>query len=261
MTTEEAALREAVAAAMESCEASSGGAHVRELTFEGHAVRVREVSLGHGVGAKLWKAAVMLSWELVRNPSWCEGRRTLEIGAGVGLCGLLAARLGATRVVLTDFEHPLLDSLCAAVEDNGLGGVAEVAKLDWIREAEEAAAAAEQESGRRASENENDASSASATGRGWGTLGSGETFDFVFGSDLLYERTHAEVLPAVVKRRLAPGGRCRIVGAVRDRALLDALQANVRAVGLEVFEHHLDDNHGDDWYEDGYAALGITHAS
>lgn len=30
-------------------------------------------------------------------------------------CGLLAAKLGAKEVVLTDFEHPLLDSLCKAV--------------------------------------------------------------------------------------------------------------------------------------------------
>ena len=48
--------------------------------------------------ARLWKAAIMLSWELVRNPAWCAGARALELGAGVGLCGVLAAKLGAAQV-------------------------------------------------------------------------------------------------------------------------------------------------------------------
>ena len=101
-----------------------------------------------------------------------------------------------------------------------------------------------------------------AGGRCWGTLTPDETFDFVFGSDLLYEAAHAEVLPKVIGRRLArPGGRCRIVGAVRNRAMLDTLRANLEKEGLRAIEEHLDDNHGDDWYEDGYAALEISHAS
>jgi len=35
---------------------------------------------------------------------------------------------------------------------------------------------------------------------------------FMMGSDLLYEAHHAAVLPAVIRRRLAAGGRCRVVG-------------------------------------------------
>ena len=131
MTTEDGSLRTAVEAAIAACAMSSGGEHVRELTFDARRVTIREISLGHGVGARLWKAAIMLSWELTRNPSWCGAEtRALEIGAGVGLCGLLAAKMGVKEVVLTDFEHPLLDNLCKAVEDNGVGNVARVAKLD-----------------------------------------------------------------------------------------------------------------------------------
>lgn len=35
--------------------------------------------------------------ELVVTPSLVRGRSVLEIGAGVGLCGLLAAKLGASE--------------------------------------------------------------------------------------------------------------------------------------------------------------------
>jgi hypothetical protein len=141
------------------------------------------------------------------------------------------------------------------VEDNELASVARVAKLDWIEEAAEAEG--------KGTQHAKGATEGGGTGGGgdccWGSLSPADTFDFVFGSDLLYEALHAEALPKVIKRRLAPNGRCRIVGAVRNRSMLDTLQANLKKEGLDVTEHHLDDNHGDDWYEDGYAALEITH--
>ena len=59
------------------------------------------------------------------------------------------------------------------------------------------------------------------------------------GSDLLYESQHAAVLPKVIKIRPAPGGRCHVLVAVRNRELFDTLVANLRSEGLEVQEHHL----------------------
>ncbi len=101
--------------------------------------------------------------------------RVLELGSGLGVCGLLAARLcrarsssdaeaflqeeaadgkgGAGRasgvpltdgwhdavtqtgVTLTDLVPAVLDNLAAAVAANGLGGTARVAALDWARDA------------------------------------------------------------------------------------------------------------------------------
>lgn len=201
------------------------------------------------------------------NSSRCADVRCSSLEAGVGLCGLLAAKLGAKEVVLTDFEHPLLVSLCEAVDDNRLGSVARVAKLDWLEEAAEAevqsavtAGAAGVVEGAKTGAGEGPGSAEAGTrdatsptacggggGGGWASLAPGETFDFVFGSDLLYEALHAEALPKVVKRRLAPSGRCRIVGAVRNRALLDTLCANLEKEGFDVTEQHLDNNHGEEY--------------
>ena len=54
ITTEDASLKTAVESAAAACAAASGGEHVRELTFDAHKVTIREISLGHGVGARLW---------------------------------------------------------------------------------------------------------------------------------------------------------------------------------------------------------------
>ncbi|CAM9875264.1 unnamed protein product, partial [Ectocarpus sp. 6 AP-2014] len=45
------------------------------------------------VGFVMWPAAIILSRLLCQNPSLVRGRRVLEIGAGLGLAGLVAARI------------------------------------------------------------------------------------------------------------------------------------------------------------------------
>ena len=180
---------------------------------------VREIALGAGVGAKVWRAAIMLSEELAANPGWCEGKRCLEIGAGVGLCGLLASRLGASSVALTDFEHPLLDSLVVAVDRNRellesvnnatlTSTTTTVRRLDWIEDSErgESKTDADAENVKKKKPNGNE-ERLGPTSRGWIEMDDEATFDFIFGSDLLYEDVHARTLPGVVKRRMSVAGR------------------------------------------------------
>ena len=265
-----ASLRDALEAARAACADASGVvASVRELAFGLSAppssdrgsrnddvvrVRVRELALGRGVGAKLWRAASMLSDVLFADPAFVRGQSVLELGAGVGLCGLLAAKLGAKTVALTDFEPALLDSLALAARDNRAPGDAEtrVVRCDWREERQRAEAGTED-----ADAADDDELAAAAARGGWlPSLRAGETFDRVVGSDLVYERAHAEALPFVLRARLAkPNGVATLVGAVRDRALLDTLVAGADALGLDVAESRAAENKNDDWYEGGYVEL------
>lgn len=84
-------------------------------------------------GSWLWDSALLLShWMATqgRVEFDFEGKMVIELGAGTGLPGLMAARLGASRVILTDVE-PLLPGLEKNVEANGLGNRAEVSRLVW----------------------------------------------------------------------------------------------------------------------------------
>lgn len=62
-------------------------------------------------GMLLWASAHALALRLAEEPSLVAGKRVLELGAGVGYVGLVAAHLGAAEVVQTDY-HPDCLELC-----------------------------------------------------------------------------------------------------------------------------------------------------
>jgi hypothetical protein len=69
-----------------------------------------------GLGWRVWGAALVLARELCSAPRSllaAERLSVLELGAGCGLCGLLASQLGAHEVVLTDALPALIDTLAA----------------------------------------------------------------------------------------------------------------------------------------------------
>lgn len=97
-------------------------------------VRVRTVPLcvrrqasQEDVGAALWPCALPMARWLVAHRAWLSGRSVLELGSGVGLCGIVAAVFAAgcpaARVVLSDFSPSTLDALTYNVKLNeGRGG-------------------------------------------------------------------------------------------------------------------------------------------
>ena len=59
------------------------------------------------VGGTVWPAAATLCTWMRAHAEDVEGASVLELGSGTGACGLYAAALGASRVVLTDGREGL----------------------------------------------------------------------------------------------------------------------------------------------------------
>ena len=186
-------------------------------------VSILETKLSNGVGGKLWKAALLLAEQLddigeEGEPKDDDGviidvkdKTVLELGAGVGLVGFAAAKLGAKEVVLSDFEAPLLEALTESVEMNRSEKTTKVRWLDWRADGASNTEKTEPPDAFLALEKE-------------------DTYDIILGSDCLYESHHATLLPKVISKRLSssPNSRCRLLGAVRNREMLDQLIENFR---------------------------------
>ncbi|EMG37953.1 Putative methyltransferase [Desulfocurvibacter africanus PCS] len=81
--------------------------------------------------AKIWRSSFLLSYFVQRLPA--EGRSMLEIGAGVGLCGLFAAKHGFD-VTLTDIHPDALLFMRINILKNGLQERARVASADFTQD-------------------------------------------------------------------------------------------------------------------------------
>ena len=68
------------------------------------------------IGLDVWPASVALCDFLVQHASLVCGASALELGAGAGLPGLLAAKLGALAVRFTDYEEQVRPS-CSELEE------------------------------------------------------------------------------------------------------------------------------------------------
>jgi predicted nicotinamide N-methyase len=142
--------------------------------------------------AIVWPSAPALAAAVARAGR-LDGRRVLEVGCGLGLPGVAAARAGA-EVLLTDAAPEATVFAAENLARNGAAG--EVGVLDLHAPAEALLA------------------------RG--------PWDLVLGADVVYHRGHVAPLVALLPRLLAPGGEAWItdpgrpgeeglLGAARDR--------------------------------------------
>eukprot|EP00904_Undaria_pinnatifida_P005607 jgi/Undpi1/2176/HiC_scaffold_12.g05562.m1 len=135
----------------------------------------REWTLEHG-GHTIWRCTSSLSSYLVAS-NVAKGRRVLELGAGMGVCGLIANKTGASAVVLTDGDSSAVKYLNDNIRAN-VGSAGE-SKMDESKTEME----------------EGDNRPVHAQVLRWGDTGAVKElmevletghFDLVLGSDLIY---------------------------------------------------------------------------
>lgn len=140
-------------------------------------------------GIVLWPAAIALAHDIAARRM--EGARVLELGAGTGLPGIVAAALGA-HVVQTDRQEVALHVCKMNAERNGITSKIEHRAADW---------------------------------REWDDRAQ---YDYVLGSDIIYAESMHPFLRPIFETNLAPGGRVIVSDPFRREsfALLEAMEAD-----------------------------------
>lgn len=145
-------------------------------------------------GVVLWPAAIALAHEIATRADEFRGRRVLELGAGTGLPGIVAASLGAT-VVQTD-RHELALAVCRRNGERNRAAGVEYRLAEWAEWADPA------------------------------------RYDLVIGSDIIYAESLHPLVRRVLDASLAPGGRVLIADPFREAGL--KLMTELEAAGWRV---------------------------
>lgn len=147
-------------------------------------------------GVMLWPASIALAHDVIARGEQLAGKRVLELGAGTGMPGIVAASLGA-QVLQIDCNDVALHVCQLNKQHNRVESVE-------VRAAE------------------------------WETFHSGAQFDLILGSDVLYVTTMHDRLRAICDAHLAPGGTVLFSDPLRSQSLpmLEAMEANGWRVSL-----------------------------
>ncbi len=132
-------------------------------------------------GFLLWEASIGLARTLMQHPDLVAGKRVLELGAGVGVPGLVAQSLGA-HVAQTDHQPHALWLAQVNAWQNGIEGITTF-EADWQQ---------------------------------WTHRG---RYDVLLGADIMYERSMHPHLEDVFSRALAPNGKILLADPGRQQAL------------------------------------------
>ena len=156
--------------------------------------------------ARPWPAGAALAASLITDPRRVAGLSVVDMGAGLGVAGLGAARAGAAAVLVTDRDDLALQCAAASARACGLPpGIVTTATLDWGDAHALTAAAA----------------------------------DVVLAADVLYEAGAAEPVARALTRLVMPGGvalvadpamrapaiRAAFAAALGDRLVLESWRA------------------------------------
>jgi len=166
---------------------------------QGGGVRGVGADDGRVTGALLWDSAVLLAAYLVsRSANALANRRCIELGAGLGLVGLVAASLGC-HATLTDRDE-VLPLLIHGVAANGLGSNTHVAALEWGVDLDSAAQRL------------------------------GAPFDLILMSDVVYEASLATVLVDTIAALAGSGSEVLFAqdAAFGRRVAFEAFEASAR---------------------------------
>jgi methyltransferase-like protein 23 len=155
-------------------------------------------------GVMLWPASIALAHDVLSRADQLREKRVLELGAGTGMPGIVAASLGAQVLQIDRSEAAL--HVCAMNKERNAVSSIEVQAAEWE------------------------------------TFHSDQPFDLILGSDVLYVTNMHDRLREICDRYLAPGGTVLFSDPFRSQSLpmLEQMEASGWRVSLAKWSIHVE---------------------
>lgn len=147
---------------------------------EQHFLRELRETLPYGV--TLWASAIALAHDIASREASFLGKRVLELGAGTGLPGIVAASCGAAQVVQTDRYESVMNVCARNIKLNAALSI-EQRLVDWTNWSDTA------------------------------------QYDWIIGSDILYAEEVHPHLRRIFESNLAPGGKVLLSDPFREPSI------------------------------------------
>jgi predicted nicotinamide N-methyase len=149
--------------------------------------------------SKIWEASLLLASKVAERKVR-RGERLIELGAGLGVTGLVAAAFGHD-ITITEYDSNALAFLEANRAQNKCPA-ARIHRLDWNHP------------------------------------GLDERFDVILGSELIYKEEDFTAMRTLLGTLIRPGGEILLAGEIRqtNKAFLDCMQSEFR---IQVAKHTL----------------------
>jgi len=88
------------------------------------------------VSRVVWPSAEAMCEYFVQHPELVKDKTVLELGSGTGLCGLVVSKLGASKVVMTDYNDEAISIIDINIDRNSQRSSCSAFKLSWGDEAQ-----------------------------------------------------------------------------------------------------------------------------
>lgn len=147
-------------------------------------------------GYLLWESSIVMAMQLAQAAPEVAGKRVLELGAGVGLPGLVAQSLGA-QVWQTDLLPGALALAAHNAQQNQIPGIEHFC-ADWLQWRHNA------------------------------------RYDLILGSEITYEEALHYYLERILHRNLAPGGMVWLTDPGRPQSLTFVTQLEEHGWQVEL---------------------------
>jgi len=211
-------------------------------------LRVRQVtdrqSAQEDVGFVMWPSAVVLASWLLDHEELIFGKNVLEIGAGCGLTGLVAARIAAgavsmstststhSKIILSDFNRKVLMNIDRNIALNDLGDVAEPTHLDFYLQNGK-----HTKGGWKGTDFES-----FLAGEDKGLAVGQPPVDLILAADTICKPEDSVAVSNTIHDALRPGGEAIVVSAnAQHRFGIDIFERECERNGLQVTIHNVAD--------------------